>query len=173
MPIVGFVLAIVVLMVGIGTNLSAMLDIPSFLIVFGFTFGALLMSGADIPLMLRGIKASSLSDQEAGQAARGWKMARIFALAAGGLGTMTGWIIMLANIDDPAALGPGMAISLLTVLYGLLLAFAIALPLQTKLAPQEADGSASGSAVFAIILSVFLAIGSFALLMISLQGAQA
>ena len=52
MPIVGFLLAIALLVVGSGSNLAAMIDPPSFLIVFGFTLGALLMSGADIPLML-------------------------------------------------------------------------------------------------------------------------
>ncbi|MEE3337761.1 MAG: hypothetical protein VX255_15350, partial [Candidatus Latescibacterota bacterium] len=110
MPIVGFLLAIALLMVGIGPNLGAMINPPSFLIVFGFTLGALLMSGSDIPLMLRGINAGSLTPAEASRAAAGWKTARMAGLAAGGLGTITGWIIILKNLDDPVAIGPGMVI---------------------------------------------------------------
>jgi flagellar motor component MotA len=85
-------------------------------------------------------------------------------LAAGGLGTMTGWIIILKNLDDPVAIGPGMAISLLTVMYGLILAFVIALPLQTKLTPGERDASASRGATFAILLSALLSISMYSIL---------
>ena len=164
MPIVGFLLAIALLVVGSGSNLAAMIDPPSFLIVFGFTLGALLMSGADIPLMLRGINAGSLTPEEASRAAAGWKTARMAGLAAGGLGTMMGWIIMLKNLDDPVAIGPGMVISLLTVMYGLILAFVIALPLQTKLTPGERDASASRGATFAILLSALVSISMYSIL---------
>jgi chemotaxis protein MotA len=41
---------------------------------------------------------------------------------------------MLANMDDPASIGPSMAIALLTTLYGALIANLIALPIADKLA---------------------------------------
>ena len=59
-------------------------------------------------------------------------LSRAYQLAwAGGLsGFLLGLVIMLSNMDDPAALGPGMAYSLLTTIYGLILAEFIFSPLQ-------------------------------------------
>ncbi|MED5414633.1 MAG: MotA/TolQ/ExbB proton channel family protein, partial [Candidatus Latescibacterota bacterium] len=58
--------------------------------------------------------------------------------AMGGIGTIIGLVIILKNMDDPAALGPGMAVALLTVFYGLFVAYAVALPLQTRLRSRAA-----------------------------------
>ena len=52
------------------------------------------------------------------------------AWAAGLSGFLLGLVIMLSNMDDPAAIGPGMAVSLLTTIYGLILAEFIFSPLQ-------------------------------------------
>ena len=49
------------------------------------------------------------------------------------IGTLLGLIIMLGNMDDPAAIGPGMAVALLTTLYGALVSNVIALPFADKL----------------------------------------
>lgn len=79
------------------------------------------------------------------------------------LGTAIGWIIMLKNLDDPAAIGPGLAISLLTVLYGMMLAFMVCLPLQTHISrdlPGAADGSIAGTAVMATLLTVFVSLAT-------------
>ncbi len=40
---------------------------------------------------------------------------------------------MLKNLNDPSALGPGMAVALITTLYGAILANAFAIPVATKL----------------------------------------
>ena len=56
-----------------------------------------------------------------------------YAPAFGMIGTLLGLIIMLGNMDDPAAIGPGMAVALLTTLYGALLSNVIALPFADKL----------------------------------------
>ena len=42
-------------------------------------------------------------------------------IIAGAIGTMIGLVIMLGNLQDKAAIGPAIAISLLTLLYGLLI----------------------------------------------------
>jgi len=55
------------------------------------------------------------------------------APAFGMVGTLIGLVNMLANMDDPASIGPAMAIALLTTLYGSVLANLIALPLADKL----------------------------------------
>ncbi len=55
------------------------------------------------------------------------------APAMGLLGTLVGLIQMLANLADPSAIGPGMAVSLLATLYGLILANAIYIPLADRI----------------------------------------
>lgn len=55
------------------------------------------------------------------------------APAFGMIGTLVGLVQMLANMDDPAAIGPSMAIALLTTLYGALISNIICLPLVDKL----------------------------------------
>jgi chemotaxis protein MotA len=44
-----------------------------------------------------------------------------YAVAAGLIGTLIGVIKMLGNMDDPTALGPAIAVSLLTLFYGTVL----------------------------------------------------
>jgi len=56
-----------------------------------------------------------------------------YAPAFGMIGTLLGLIIMLGNMDDPAAIGPGMAVALLTTLYGALVSNVVALPFADKL----------------------------------------
>ncbi len=56
-----------------------------------------------------------------------------FAPAFGMIGTLIGLVIMLQNMNDPSAIGPAMAVALLTTLYGALIANLVALPLAAKL----------------------------------------
>ena len=58
---------------------------------------------------------------------------KTYAQATGWIGVLIGAIIMLKNMDDPAAIGPGAALMLLTALYGTIIAFMICWPLRTKL----------------------------------------
>ncbi|MEO0497668.1 MAG: MotA/TolQ/ExbB proton channel family protein [Pseudomonadota bacterium] len=55
------------------------------------------------------------------------------APAFGMIGTLVGLVQLLANMDDPATIGPAMAIALLTTLYGAVLANLVALPIADKL----------------------------------------
>ncbi|MFK4794273.1 MotA/TolQ/ExbB proton channel family protein [Sphingobium sp. ZW T5_29] len=56
------------------------------------------------------------------------------APALGMAGTILGLIGMFAAMDDPAALGPSMALALLTTLYGVVIANLIAAPVASRLA---------------------------------------
>ncbi|RMG37505.1 MAG: flagellar motor protein PomA [Gammaproteobacteria bacterium] len=56
------------------------------------------------------------------------------APAMGMIGTLVGLVQMLANMSDPAAIGPAMAVALLTTLYGAVIANAFAQPIADKLA---------------------------------------
>ena len=53
--------------------------------------------------------------------------------ALGMIGTLIGLIQMLQNLSDPAALGPGMAVAMITTLYGAVLANVLCIPVAKKL----------------------------------------
>ncbi len=55
------------------------------------------------------------------------------APAFGMIGTLIGLVQMLATMDDPASIGPSMAVALLTTLYGAVIANLVCLPLAEKL----------------------------------------
>jgi chemotaxis protein MotA len=61
------------------------------------------------------------------------------APAFGMIGTLIGLIQMLANLDDPSALGPGMAVALITTFYGSLMANFVLIPIAGKLEKRNAD----------------------------------
>ena len=55
------------------------------------------------------------------------------APAMGMIGTLIGLVQMLSAMDDPKAIGPAMAVALLTTLYGAILANMVAFPIADKL----------------------------------------
>ena len=63
------------------------------------------------------------------------------APAMGMIGTLCGLVGMLQNMSDPKAIGPAMAIALLTTLYGALLANVVAKPIAEKLEGYSKDES--------------------------------
>ena len=74
---------------------------------------------------------SNLQRQE--QAIRVLRRAAEIAPAMGLIGTLVGLVQMLAKLEDPASIGPSMALALLTTFYGALLGTVILTPLATKL----------------------------------------
>ena len=56
-----------------------------------------------------------------------------YAPAFGMIGTLMGLIQMLQNLEDPAAVGPGMALAMITTFYGALFANLFFLPMAGKL----------------------------------------
>jgi len=59
------------------------------------------------------------------------------APAMGMIGTLIGLVQMLGNMSDPKAIGPAMAVALLTTMYGAILANVICLPISMKLRNQS------------------------------------
>ena len=72
--------------------------------------------------------------QRHGAAHRVWLSVADAAPALGMAGTILGLIGMFAAMDDPAALGPSMALALLTTFYGVVIANIIAAPIAARLA---------------------------------------
>jgi len=60
-----------------------------------------------------------------------------YAPAFGMIGTLIGLVAMLSNMEDPSAIGQGMATALLTTLYGTIFANVFALPISDKLAKRS------------------------------------
>ncbi len=56
-----------------------------------------------------------------------------YAPAYGMIGTLMGLIMMLANMSDPSSIGKGMAVALITTLYGAIISNAMFLPFGDKL----------------------------------------
>lgn len=62
-----------------------------------------------------------------------------YAPAFGMIGTLLGLIFMLKSMDDPSKIGPGMAVALITTLYGAMIANMFASPIADKLAAKDAE----------------------------------
>lgn len=71
------------------------------------------------------------------------------APAMGLIGTLIGLVQMLGQLDDPAKLGPGMAMALLTTLYGAVLSHMVFLPLANR-AERKRDSDYLVHSVLAI-----------------------
>ncbi|MDR0324717.1 MAG: motility protein A [Oscillospiraceae bacterium] len=61
------------------------------------------------------------------------------APAFGMMGTVIGLVIMMGRMEDPTALGAGMATALITTFYGSMIANIISIPIATKLKRFSAD----------------------------------
>ncbi|MBF7074702.1 flagellar motor protein PomA [Glaciecola sp. MH2013] len=76
------------------------------------------------------------------------------APAMGMIGTLIGLVAMLSNMDDPKAIGPAMAVALLTTLYGAFLANVICLPISFKLGVRSAEEKLNQSLILDGILGI-------------------
>jgi chemotaxis protein MotA len=74
--------------------------------------------------------------------------------AMGMIGTLIGLVQMLQNLSDPSAIGPAMAVALLTTFYGSVIANTIANPIKNKLEANSKREIATMSIVIAGILGI-------------------
>ena len=130
---------------GMEFNFATFLNIPSILIVAACSFGLSLMSFplSDINNFGRyawycvvppkhGVdREKVISDLEKGIFM--CKRIKEYVIACGWVGVLIGLVFILKSLDDPAAIGPAMAICLLTALYGILIGYFFFLPIGTKL----------------------------------------
>ena len=88
------------------------------------------------------------------------KMASIFdnwaalAGALGMIGTLVGLVAMLLNMSDPSAIGPAMAVALLTTLYGAMIGNIFGIPVANKLALRNADEVLAKTMIIEGIMSI-------------------
>lgn len=72
----------------------------------------------------------------------------------GMIGTLIGLVVMLGKMDDPSKIGPGMAVALLTTLYGLVIANVFCLPLVRKLAQRNSEEMLCKTAILEGVLAI-------------------
>ena len=112
-------------------GLKGLLDSVSFICVIGPVLGGCLVAyGSEWGAAFK----PRPNREEAAIAVGVYKLAVRISIGAGLFGTMFGWIAMLGNMGgggmDISALYGGLAVSLITILYGLVFAFCWFLPLQ-------------------------------------------
>ena len=62
-----------------------------------------------------------------------------YAPAFGMIGTLIGLVAMLADLSDPSKIGAGLAVALLTTLYGAVVANVVALPIADRLSRRSSE----------------------------------
>ena len=94
----------------------------------------LIVDGTD-PELVRAIMETELVSVEGRHKAKigFWDGLGAMGPAWGMIGTLVGLVNMLQAMDDPSALGPNMAVALITTLYGSLLANWVCAPVSSKL----------------------------------------
>ncbi|ATC93731.1 flagellar motor protein PomA [Pseudoalteromonas tunicata] len=76
------------------------------------------------------------------------------APAMGMIGTLIGLVAMLSNMDDPKAIGPAMAVALLTTLYGAFLANVVAIPIVAKLQLRKEEEELNQNLILDAVLGI-------------------
>ena len=100
----------------------------------------LLVDGADEKKLVDQLKKELKAMRARHEAQQGVVGAWVdIAPAMGMIGTLIGLVLMLGNMSDPKAIGPAMAVALLTTLYGAFFANVIFGPIKTKLEGYSAD----------------------------------
>ncbi len=77
-----------------------------------------------------------------------------YAPAFGMIGTLIGLVAMLGNMEDPSGIGAGMAVALLTTLYGAIMANVVFLPLADKLALRSNEEALAKTIIIKGVMSI-------------------
>tara|TARA_Y100000034_G_scaffold126718_1_gene178382 strand:+ start:2253 stop:2702 length:450 start_codon:yes stop_codon:yes gene_type:complete len=139
--LIGFAGMIGMMLWAMEFNVGNFVNVPSIMIVFGLTFFGLLASGYKLIAPLSAVIDKHADEDQFYDASDTFSQAGSFSMAAGWVGVLIGLVLMLVNLEDPAAIGPAMAICLLTALYGTVLKYFIFNPLSDQLAEK-------GTAIF-------------------------
>ncbi len=103
--------------------------------------GVLLIVDGTDPELVRSILETELNCIEARHASKitFWDSLGAMGPAWGMIGTLIGLINMLKKMDDAKAIGPNMAVALVTTFYGSMIANWICIPVSTKLKAKNAQ----------------------------------
>lgn len=74
--------------------------------------------------------------------------------AMGMIGTLIGLVAMLANMSDPKAIGPAMAVALLTTLYGAMQANCLFMPLADKMSVRNEEEKTNNTLILDAVMGI-------------------
>ncbi len=157
-----------------GGSIALFINLPSVAIVVGFTVFftfAYHSAGKTLEAFFTAFGKEKLPADEAQQHLRVLWTARSLASASGVIGSLIGFVNMLANMDDPKNIGPAMAVALLTLFYAVLIAEGIVGPLINRLRNRvEGETTAEDpvKVTVATIAAVPLTIISFFIILIAM-----
>ena len=115
----------------------------------------LIVDGTD-PELVRSILETELDSIEDRHKAKigFWETCASMGPAWGMIGTLVGLVIMLQHMSDPSALGPSMAVALITTFYGSVLANWLCTPVANKLKANNAIEIQAKSIMIEGLLSI-------------------
>ncbi len=117
-------------------NVAWFIDLPSLLLILIFDVTMLLSTGLlkdfNNAFRLVARKKSEESVTEMKRAIEAVVLTRRVTLAAGGFTMLFQLVLIMAYMDDPALLGPMLAVGILTLLYALAIVLVL-LPLESRL----------------------------------------
>lgn len=113
---------IALIVLGMGSYVLAFVDFPSLLIVtpsFFLAWGATSNGALKLAVTLPFRKAAHGDPDEVRGACRFLRLFGWAALLMGAVGSLIGAVIMLQALSDTSAIGPALAIAILSIFYGL------------------------------------------------------
>lgn len=168
MKILGWLIAFGFMLgaMALGGHPLMFIDLPSVCVVVGISSGVLLsrFTPAELRLGLRALKSRPSTESEQRRALAVLTTMRLATLGAGAAGFLMGIVMMLGNLADPSAIGPAMAVALLSTLYAVVLSELIIAPSIAALSllpgvPETAGGmrvSSLGVFVAAVLVGTSL-----------------
>ena len=139
MRLVGFAVAVfgLCLAITLEGSVAAFLCIPALVFVLTVSLGLVFAAhGLDAPRSVVWALVGSTEKSDSRTALIVIGTASRAFVSIGWIGALIGAVQMLAQLDDPSAIGPAAAVALLSPLYGQLLSLFVCLPLQRSLSSE-------------------------------------
>ncbi len=117
------------------------INIPSAIIVVCPALALILAAygGKGLGLVFKAPFSRNMIKENIKNSVNVYKDLKLYLIVWGWVGMLMGLILIGANLEDLEALGPGLALAMMTVLYGYILAYVICYPIQRRLEQSEVD----------------------------------
>lgn len=114
-------------------SIYGIIDMPSLFLVLGINVAIIIGTGS-IKDFLYGLKlcVSKNTTPDKNKLSNSIRLFRLLfktSIGSGFIGLLIGFISLFSSLSDPASIGPHSSISLISVLYGLVLAFGVISPI--------------------------------------------
>ncbi len=141
MLLLGIIISIGFVLFGIGGGIALFISPASALIVYGPALALILAAygGKGLGLVFKAPFARNMIKEDIKKSINVYKDLKLYLILWGWVGMMIGLILMGARFDNLKALGPGLALAIVGVLYGYLSAYIVCYPIQRRLEQSEVD----------------------------------